>query len=302
MKRRIIKQGNNSYTVTLPVKWIRQFGLENNEIDIEENGAELCLKTSKGIILEAKEVDARNMGDILIKRTLAAIYKSGYAEVKVIYDKPETIALIQLFLKDVLLGYEIVSQKQDYAIIKNISSTAEDELDNLIRRSFLVTLDLGENLCKTLKDNQHEQLSALLNLEMTNNRLTTFCEKTLNTRGYKTSKKTTFVYICVWLLEKIADTYKEIILFILNYKIKKVRADITDVLDKCNLLLRSYYGLFYGFNQELMSKTLVWHQELKEHLTKTKSSSKEDIVLNAIIAKLADQTFDLSGPILGKEV
>ena len=53
MKRKLIKQGNNSYTITLPAKWIKEKGLNSqlkniyspNDREREHNGYNRrCLK------------------------------------------------------------------------------------------------------------------------------------------------------------------------------------------------------------------------------------------------------------------
>ena len=47
MRRKIIKQGNNSYTLTLPIKWIRQLNLDKeSELEIEESQHKLTLTPS----------------------------------------------------------------------------------------------------------------------------------------------------------------------------------------------------------------------------------------------------------------
>ena len=39
MKRKIIKQAGQAYTVTLPINWVRSFALDTKtEIDIEQKG------------------------------------------------------------------------------------------------------------------------------------------------------------------------------------------------------------------------------------------------------------------------
>ena len=48
MKRRIIKQGNNSYTLTLPISWIKENHLRGgDEIEIDEEDSKLIISLSK---------------------------------------------------------------------------------------------------------------------------------------------------------------------------------------------------------------------------------------------------------------
>ena len=44
MKRRIIKQGHNAYTVTLPINWIKRLNIKpKDEIDLNDNGNQVII-------------------------------------------------------------------------------------------------------------------------------------------------------------------------------------------------------------------------------------------------------------------
>jgi len=50
MKRKIIRQGNNAYTLTLPISWIRQNSLTpKDELNIIEHGRILKIYCEGGV-------------------------------------------------------------------------------------------------------------------------------------------------------------------------------------------------------------------------------------------------------------
>jgi phosphate uptake regulator len=51
MRRKIIKQGNNSYTLTLPIKWVKEYNLDGaDEVEIiEEEGSLKIVSEQKKI-------------------------------------------------------------------------------------------------------------------------------------------------------------------------------------------------------------------------------------------------------------
>ena len=45
MRRKIIKQGNNSFTLTLPIKWVKENSIEKqNEVEVDYFEKDLILK------------------------------------------------------------------------------------------------------------------------------------------------------------------------------------------------------------------------------------------------------------------
>ena len=50
MKRKLVSQGRATLTISLPSKWLKTFGLKaGDDIDIEEKGADLIVKTERGV-------------------------------------------------------------------------------------------------------------------------------------------------------------------------------------------------------------------------------------------------------------
>ena len=72
MKRKLVSQGRATLTISLPSKWLKTFALKaGDEVDIEEKGAELILKTEKGVTIEKTEVDVKEFGTQLLEKVLA---------------------------------------------------------------------------------------------------------------------------------------------------------------------------------------------------------------------------------------
>ena len=76
MKRRIIKQGAG-YTVTLPVDWIRKYGLSTgDELDIEHRGKSIILDHDKSKIVEDVNLVLNGNKNQIINSLIAA-YRNG---------------------------------------------------------------------------------------------------------------------------------------------------------------------------------------------------------------------------------
>ena len=85
MKRRVIKQGHNTLTVTLPSKWVKDLNISaGDEIELieKEKGILLTSEKHNGETKRA-EFDVSDMDIPTIWKHFMSVYREGYDEVKV---------------------------------------------------------------------------------------------------------------------------------------------------------------------------------------------------------------------------
>ena len=81
MKRKVIKQ-KSSYTVTLPMKWIKDRGInEDSEIEIEEQDGNLLISTKTIVAQKVGSFEIKSKNPKYLKYVLNNIYKVGYDRV-----------------------------------------------------------------------------------------------------------------------------------------------------------------------------------------------------------------------------
>lgn len=278
MKRRVIKQGNNTLTLTLPRKWAQKFGIKaGDEIEVEEEGSYLKILTNE-IKEEPKKIqlDFSQVNETIMNSLLAVVHKNGYDEVEVLYNDPKTAKIIQKRINSMLIGYEIVEQTPKRCVIRNVSGWHDKEFDNLLRRTFLVTLTLGKNSLETIKTGLYENLKELLILEETNNKLTNYCHALLNRKIFDCPRKTVYLYHISWLLEKIGDEYKSLCLYLIENKNLKFDKEILKAYERVNILLEDYYHLFYQYDLKKLEEIYKKQESLRKELTELMQSRKKE--------------------------
>jgi len=235
---------------------------------------------------------------VFVGRIISSLHKSGYDEILLRFKDESIMKTIQTKIESVFLGYEIMDQGSDFCIIRSISSGMEAEFDNILRRAFLVTKTFAGNVLENIKKGNFKQLEEAILLEKTNNKLTNFCERLINKKGFH--KKSTFMYLIVWQLEKIADDYKYICNYLTENNVKKLDHEVVELLEKANVFYSSFYELFYDYSTELLNRI---DREKKELTKMTQGLMKEKRGHNAVVARyltsLVEKIFDLSGPMLG---
>ena len=163
MKRRIIKQGHNTLTVTLPSKWVQLFNLKpGDEIEINERENGLFLSTEKHDDELKTEVDITGFDIATIWKYIMSVYREGYDEVKIIfdpmkkYDHPRrfftsestdirygknadhTPYEVLRVMASRFIGFEIIEHHKNYCILKNMAVLTSKEFDPSLRRVFLL--------------------------------------------------------------------------------------------------------------------------------------------------------------------
>ena len=87
MIRKIIKQGHNTLTMTLPAEWVKRFNLKaGSEIDLIERDNGLFISTQRNNDKKKTEFDISNMDIPTAWKYFMATYREGYDEVRVKFD------------------------------------------------------------------------------------------------------------------------------------------------------------------------------------------------------------------------
>ena len=88
MKRKIIKQGHNTLTLTLPRDWIKRLNLKaGEEIDVVENEDSLVINGHQNTKNNCAIIDITNCSVPLLWRYVQSAYRSGCDEIKVVFDQ-----------------------------------------------------------------------------------------------------------------------------------------------------------------------------------------------------------------------
>lgn len=302
MKRKIIQLAGKTLVVSLPSKWVQKYGAQKGqEIEITENGRELILKTEGEPEIKKVEFDTRGKSERVIAWILSGLHKKGYDEIEIIYDDAVVMKRLQQAVKDYFVGFVIVNQTSSRCVIKSISKDSEDEFDTALRRSFLVTISMGENLVLALREGELQSLENLINLEKTNNQLTNFCERILIKKGHPSPEKTCFYYVIAWNLEKVCDDYK----YICDYLLKENKPgqkqkilpgkEVISLLSQVNEFLREYYNQFYGRNPEkLTSASLKGFELIGELRANLKSKNEADRIISSLLINQVTKIIDFA--------
>ena len=205
MKRKVIKQGNNTLTVTLPRKWTSKYHLNaGDEVEVEEKGRNLSIGTKKS--LEEGKISLKVGGpEKLIALMISTAYKKGFDQVRVEFEDADAFKIIKKEVESELLGYEIIEQGKGYCIVKDIAENLAKEFDTMLKKVFLSLIEMSDESLSKIKSGDYD-LEEITLIEKANNKYTNFCKRILNKEGYAEYHSSNFIYCIVWESEAPART------------------------------------------------------------------------------------------------
>lgn len=228
-------------------------------------------------------------------RFVSSAYRAGYDEIKLVFDadtdykhlytafsydtlshlfKDNTPALspaeaIQALVNR-FVGVEIIDQKKNYCIVKELSETTYKEFDNALRRIFLLLLHMAEETMAALKGDK-SRLKATHMIDTNLDRFEDFCMRVLNKKGYSDFKKTPTMYSTIFLLELIGDEYKKLAIHLLEHE-KKLGTKMEELFNFQKEQLHRFYDLFYNFSKEKTQEIYKMDMDGTELLAKETKS------------------------------
>ncbi|MFH1063442.1 MAG: hypothetical protein V1729_00010 [Candidatus Woesearchaeota archaeon] len=299
MKRKVIKLANNTLVMSLPSAWVKRVGLvKGDQVQAEESGDALLISTTGSdktgrFVLDCNKID-------FDKNLLSYLYQKGYDEVELVNIDSKSFSKVKERVSD-LMGFELIDHSEKRCVVKSVSKEMESEFDNLLRRTFLITLEMSRHLLDAINKKEWERIPEIRDLEKTTNTFTDFCKRVLSKGRYSDPENTTYMYVIVRDLEKIGDGYKRICDVLIPSKGKsnasKLSKRLLETLHRANLFLEMFYKLFYRFDPVMLTKLKAEGKSVKEDVeVLLRRCSHDEALIASNILFIVSTIYDLIGP------
>ncbi len=276
MEKKLTAQGprdRKSYTVTLPKEWVKKEKLDELRlVELKVVGNKLVISPSKEIQEEAI-INADDYNKSLIK-VIPGLYRLGINKIRInLLDNNLLEKIIEIINKR-LIGYEIIEQRKDFIIVKDITKESGEDFKTILRRVFLLLLELSNS----------EDAVQVRTLDKNIKRLINYCQRILIKNGHTEFLRTPLYYLLLDQLEKIGDELK----WILSIKRRK------EILDKITKVFRQGYEVFYKFDPKKFDEYSNKAYQLKNEIRLGDKINTGDMYLH----NLARLINSLSGTML----
>lgn len=302
MKRKVIQIADSTQLVSLPRKWALQHGIKKgDEIEIREEKNTLIITTEKGPEFMKTEVDITGLDRTSILYCIESLYRLGYDEIKVVFNKPKVkyirmdkdvkVISVVHYVISRLPGFEIIQERENFCLIKDIQSVSSKEFDSMFRRIFLLLLDAFEDLIKGIQTKNSVIIEMIKEKHDSITKFVSYCLRLLNKTGYDVPKKDFILYHILSSLDKVADILKVASRNILHYKIvlSKESVAIMEIIFKS---FKLYQELYYKFEIAHVYKIGESKEKVIDDILKlsNKIDRKELLLLNDLKSSMETLT------------
>jgi phosphate uptake regulator len=162
MKRRIIQQ-HNSFTLTLPIKWVRGNELvRNDEVTLSEEDNKLIIEPGEvKKQIKQTEIKLKAATYNIYRSIIGGLYRGGYDEIKVKFDDPKIIPELQKTV-DSLYGFEVLEMGETSCVIKTVFKEESAELKSHINKVINIIKTMQSILMNDISTKKHNSADELL--------------------------------------------------------------------------------------------------------------------------------------------
>ena len=285
-QRQLIQHGLSSLTVSLPRKWLDDRKLKKGDsVLVKEEGNALVLTTEKTVERGKISINVTGLDYGSIKHYLQGLYRFGYDEIEVFFDKPTTVRFktgethsISSFLHEKVnqfIGMEILEQSHNRILLKTIIREADEDFTNILRRVFLLLKDTSETLVNGIKTQDALTLKAVQEKHEMSNKFSNYALRLLNKYGYPDVKKTCIYYHIIAQLDRIVHAIKLVALYTPAQK-KKFSKETIHLFQEVHSCLEIYYDFFYNFDLKKVETFNRKRYEIRKQTWKLKNISLQE--------------------------
>ncbi len=274
MKRKIIKQGHNTLTMTLPADWVKQFSLEaGNEVEVVEQENGLFVSAENHESIKSTEIDISNLDMPCIWKMLMSVYRRGYDEVKIKFnsstnysnpfkfftrhaidlkyneDKLTPLEMINLITTR-FIGFEVIANHKDYCVIQDMEETSAKSFDSSLRRIFLLIQQMGGELLEALRKDDVSFVLHTHDVDINVDKFHDHCIRIMNKNKIKDRTETSITFAILFSLEMLADEFKHIAHHLSKEFENKSTKNLLELAELTMSQVSKFYDFYYNFSKE----------------------------------------------------
>lgn len=247
MRRKLVKQGQNALTVTLPAKWAKRNSLKaGDEVEIGEEDKNILISGIGEAGITSKTIKLEDSNKNHLRSVIASAYKSGYDEIILKFKEKPSLKEINSII-NTFTGLEFLSQEKKGLVIKSFLRAEEENTENLIIKLFQMAKLIADTINK---EGDKIDLKNFTPLVPNFRKLRDHCLRNIHANRYGGDKSYDH-YDFVTILEKIAFGFYELAELISSKRIKK-----SSLIEELNLLLEEFYQSY--LKKDFFSANRLW--------------------------------------------
>ena len=262
MKRKLIKQANQAFTITLPIDWVRKNKLsEQSEVDVAVGEKSLTISTEGTITGGSVSIRVDGLGKKNLYLHIGAAYAKGFDEVKIVSEKEISPELSRILSGTI--GFALVSQRKETYIIKDVSGGNYTDLDEIFKRVFQMILLFYEAAISDIFGKREATIEDLHARDFEVNKFCLFLERAINCRSYSDTINGRVLFTYSFALEKISDEIERLWRTSIKYDIKQSPA-IKELMIASKESVQKAFELYYHTQGKKVEEVYAIRDKIRE--------------------------------------
>jgi len=292
MKRKIVKHGTSTLTVSLPNKWARAHNLsQGDELEIAEKSNMLIIGQDLGPASRSMEIDLSKTGNML-HRVIAALYKSGFDKLIIKFETPEELEKIQATVYKFCHVYEIISISKNKIEIKAISQLKPLHFESMTRRMINSIMNIAHGTLNGIKKNDHNELSQMILKDQLVDRYCAYGSRIIS-KGWQLDYPAGPMYLIFDQTEIAADIFKTISTEAM--KENCVEEPNIRLLEEIIKMMELQFCMIKSFNIHKIRELEKMEQGIRNHILNTKT---KNCIIFACLVNLFETVFEMKSAIM----
>ncbi len=300
IRRKVIQIANSTQLISLPRKWAQKYSIKKgDELNIRDEGNKLLIEAGEEeTSLSTIEVNVDGLDKDSLIFLLRGLYIRGYNQIKFTYSNPyifyhrlnKKVTINSIIHKEVGIcqGLDIIQERGNFIIMKNISISSIKEFDTILRRIFLLLIDTMNDLYIATKNEDYVLLEGFQDKHDNITRLINYNLKTLNNIGYSKHNDTIILFNILSSLDTVIDILKHAARDIVELKIK-LGPKAVNILKKVLDSIKLHYDLFYNFSFEKTENFIELRNEVIDSIKKqSKKLSNDDVRILVMVEHILE--------------
>ena len=275
MERKLIRQGDDALTMTLPRQWLRSHGLDaGKSVFLDVDGNRITVTAERTSVPSWIDVDLRGLERSAMFQRMLALYIEGYDVITVKHSDPMTINDIS---KE-LIGFTIQRHSSSSTVFKNLIVVPDEDLNSIMNRMRFMLLEQADSLVKLASG---EDIMRRLKSEeklLDNNIL--YCMRYI--KKYEKSREAYRSFAKCIVFDLIADQLTEIAEYI---------GDDKELANRIKKVIDSYSSMAAKGSLD----------ELNRSLRRFRNSIKPKRFVDGLAYSLAETMYNFVGYLIEKE-
>jgi len=299
MQRKLIKQGDNALTVTVPRKWTKNLNLKaGDEVNISEEEGNLLITQTTREVGKKISVDISGYTAITIAVILQSIYRRGFTEATLTFknekapnvkhsfrgrrEKQIPINEIITELVNEMIGFEIFEQNETSIVLKQISKPNEKDFELALRRIFLLEIDLNSYFYTRLKEKKFK-FETVKNKAANIHKFINYATRLIEMNVVKKNPQN--IFSSLRSFENAVNTYSYLGLICEN---EKLLPETIEMFKATNKLLELSQKLYFNFSFDKFNEYTAQLENYYDRYDKINpKESKPEVRIRQLLAKCA---------------